>query len=52
MEGLTQFLSDNSIYIVLIIVLLVWGGIFFFLLSIDKRIKTIQKEVRIEEDEE
>ncbi|MCZ6702625.1 MAG: CcmD family protein [Ignavibacteria bacterium] len=40
-----SFLSNNSIYIVMIIVLIVWGGIFFFLLSLDKRIKNVEQEL-------
>jgi len=42
---LESFLSNNSIYIVMIIVLIVWGGIFFFLLSLDKRIKNVEQEL-------
>ena len=39
-----QFLSQNAIYIVMIIVLIVWAGIFSYLFSLDKRIKKIEKE--------
>jgi CcmD family protein len=28
----------------MIIVLIVWAGIFFYLLNLDKRLKTIEKE--------
>jgi len=41
---LEQFLSQNAIYIVMIIVLIVWAGIFSYLFSLDKRIKKIEKE--------
>jgi len=41
---LEQFLSHNAIYIVMIIVLIVWSGIFSYLFSLDKRIKKIEKE--------
>ncbi len=51
MEGLYNFLSDNAIYIVLIIVLIVWTGIFFFMLSLDKRIKFVEKELSEEKNE-
>ncbi len=44
MEGVLNFLEKNSIYIVLFIVLVVWSGIFLFLLNLDKRIKQIEKE--------
>ncbi len=40
------FLSHNAIYIVMIIVLIVWAGIFFYLLSLDRRIKTVEKEFK------
>jgi len=30
----------------MIIVLIVWGGIFSYLLSLDKRIKNIEKEIK------
>lgn len=52
MEGLFNFLSDNAIYIVLIIVLIVWTGIFFFMLSLDKRIKFVEKEISEDKNEE
>ncbi|KAB2845616.1 MAG: CcmD family protein [Melioribacteraceae bacterium] len=41
-----SFLSENSIFIVLFIVLVVWGGIFFFLFNTDKRLKAIEKELK------
>lgn len=40
-----QFLQTNAIYIVMIIVLIVWAGIFFYMLALDKRIKSIEKEL-------
>jgi CcmD family protein len=42
---LEEFLSQNAIYIVLIIVLIVWAGIFLYMLNMDKRIKLIEKEM-------
>lgn len=47
-----QFLTDNAIYIVMIIVLIVWSGIFFYLLALDRRIKSIQEEIKGYKDEE
>ena len=41
-----DFLSKNAIYIVMIIVLIVWAGIFFYLFSLDKRIKNVKKELK------
>ncbi len=51
MEGLYQFLQNNAIYIVMIIVLIVWTGIFFYLLNLDKRIKSFEKEFKNKKDE-
>ncbi|HQF41558.1 MAG TPA: CcmD family protein [Ignavibacteriaceae bacterium] len=46
-----QFLSDNSIYIVMIIVLIVWTGIFSYMISLDKRIKKVEKEMTGDKNE-
>lgn len=46
MTGLYDFLQHNAIYIVMIIVLLVWAGIFFYLNNIDKRIKGVEKDIK------
>jgi len=43
MTDFYNFLSDNSIYIVLLIVLSIWVGIFIFTNSIDKRLKSFDK---------
>jgi CcmD family protein len=43
---LESFLSNNAIYIVMIIVLIVWAGIFFYLFSLDKRIKSVENELK------
>jgi len=51
LEGLFNFLSDNAIYIVLIIVLIIWTGIFFYMLSLDKRIKFVEKELSEDKNE-
>jgi CcmD family protein len=37
-----DFLSQNQMYIVLTIVLLVWAGIVWYLLRIDKRVKQLE----------
>ncbi len=36
----------------MIIVLIVWTGIFLYLLTMDKRIKSIEKEMKGAKDEE
>lgn len=38
-----NFLSENSIYIVLLIVLSIWIGIFIFTNNIDKKLKSFDK---------
>lgn len=45
MEKFYQFLEMNSIYIVLIIVLIVWLGIFSFLYSLDKKVKKLEERI-------
>jgi len=40
-----ELLEKNAIYIVMIIVLIVWIGIFLYLLNLDKRIKNVEKEI-------
>lgn len=46
MEGFYNFLISNAIFIVMIIVLIVWIGIFTFLYNLDKRLKGIEKEIK------
>jgi len=46
LNELYNFLKDNSIYIVMIITLIIWTGIFLFLLTTDKRLKEIEKELK------
>jgi len=40
-----EFLQENAIYIVMIIVLIVWTGVFLYMWNLDKRLKNIEKEV-------
>jgi len=44
--GFLGFLENNAIYIVLLIVLVVWLGIFLFMLNTNKRLKEIEKEMK------
>lgn len=37
-----EFLAQNSLYIVLIIALVVWFGIFFYINRIDHRLKKLE----------
>ena len=52
MEGFLGFLENNSLYIVLFIVLTIWAGIFTYLNVLDKRLKTIEIEMKEPSDEE
>jgi CcmD family protein len=38
-----EFLSQNQMYIVLTIVLLIWAGIVWYLVRIDGKIKQLEK---------
>ncbi|MCB0262268.1 MAG: CcmD family protein [Calditrichaeota bacterium] len=40
----------EDIYIVMIVTMIVWGGIFFYLMYLDRKVKNLEK--RIEMDEE
>ncbi|MCX7876848.1 MAG: CcmD family protein [Melioribacteraceae bacterium] len=44
-NGLIEFLEKNSIYIVMFIILVVWIGIFLFMLNTEKHLKNIEKEL-------
>lgn len=39
-----DFIEQNSYYVVLIITLIIWTGIFLYMLSIDKKLKKLEKE--------
>jgi CcmD family protein len=41
-----QFLEQNSLFVVLAIVLVIWTGIILYVLTVDKKIKKVEKEVR------
>ncbi|MCR4417794.1 MAG: CcmD family protein [Ignavibacteria bacterium] len=47
MESLYDFLNQNSIYIVMLIVLLVWIGIFLFVYKLDKKVKKLEERVNL-----
>lgn len=40
----------SDIYIVLIICLLIWGGIFFYLLHLDRTLKKIKQKIEFNEE--
>ncbi len=39
-----DFLSNNSLYVVLLIVLMIWAGFFAYLLRIDRKVKKLEKQ--------
>jgi CcmD family protein len=41
-----EFLSQNQMYIVLVITLLIWTGIIWYLLRLDKKIGLIEKQLK------
>ena len=44
MESFIEFLDKNSIYIVLIIALIIWIGLFTYVFKIDKKIKKLEEK--------
>ncbi len=43
-----NFLEQNTLYIVLIISLMIWLGIFFYLIFVDKKITRLEKMILID----
>jgi CcmD family protein len=41
-----EFLSQNQMYIVLVIVLLIWAGIVWYLMRMDKRVTELENHSR------
>jgi CcmD family protein len=37
-----EFLEQNAIYVVMLIVLMIWTGLFIYLYRIDKQVKELQ----------
>ncbi|MDQ3020202.1 MAG: CcmD family protein [Bacteroidota bacterium] len=44
MSSLYDFLEANSMYIVMLIVLIIWIGIFGYMWNLDKKVKKLEKE--------
>ncbi len=51
MDGLYTFLNENSLYTVLLIVLVVWGGIFSYLYRLDKKVKDLENSLKDKQGE-
>lgn len=43
-NSLIEYLSQNSLYIVMLIVLVVWLGIYLYLYRIESRIKKLERK--------
>ncbi len=41
-----QFLAENSLYVVLIIVLMIWAGLALLLMRLEKRVTELQETAR------
>lgn len=44
MDAVYSFLNKNSYYVVLIISLIIWLGLFLYMRSVSKRIKKLEKK--------
>jgi CcmD family protein len=47
-----EFLNQNQMYIVLVITLLIWTGIIWYLLRLDKKIARLEKKLKKDESNE
>jgi len=45
-----EFLEQNPLYVVLLIVLIGWIGIFFYLLRLDRKLKKLEKMLKEQSD--
>ena len=41
---MNEFLADNAIYVVLIVVLVIWFGIAWYLVRLDKKVSAVEKQ--------
>ena len=44
MESFIEFLDNYSIYVVLIIALIIWIGLFTYIFKIDKKMKKLEEK--------
>jgi len=40
-----SFLENHSIYIVLVVVLMIWTGLFVFIFNLDKKVSRLESEL-------
>lgn len=50
MDGLYTFLNENPLYIVLLIALLIWAGIFAYLYRLDNKIREVERSLKRREE--
>lgn len=43
-----DFLEKNAMYIVLLIALIIWFGLYFYIFRLDKRVKKLEREKNTE----
>ncbi len=41
-----SFLQQNQMYVVLVVVLLIWAGIVFYLWRIDRKVQSLEKQMK------
>ena len=41
-----EFLSQNSLFIVLIVVLVVWAGVFGYMYRVDKKVRNLENQLK------
>lgn len=44
MDSIMNFLDKNSYYVVLIITIIIWLGLFLYMTSMDKSLKKLEKD--------
>ncbi|MFC2092504.1 CcmD family protein [Bacteroidota bacterium] len=45
MDSIYEFLNKQSLYIVLLIALIIWIGLFTYIFKIDKKLKKLETEL-------
>ncbi len=50
MTSLYNFLNNNALYVVLLIVLVIWVGIFLYLFRLDKKVSSLYEKSEREKE--